>query len=167
MKQLFIRNGELILWGVLLFACLWLIVQYWGIAHWILLAAFFAFTAIPLIGFWNAWQKQRLLGKGGGQGIVRVDERRVEYFGPLNGGIVDLDRLQKLEISGQGPTKRWILHHVDGPPLTIFRHVEGADALLDVFSGFAGLSLSQIGRALEDRSGKSQILWEKPKGRLN
>jgi len=117
---------------------------------------------LALLGLLLALWRMRFGPSGDVQGIVRVDERRIEYLAPYQGGIVDLDKLQRIEVQGNESAKRWVLYHDDGPPISISTDVKGADELLDLFSGFAGLSLTRIAQALSQGAITDGVLWERP-----
>ena len=81
---------------------LWLGFASFGIVQWIGwgLAALGAALAI------SAAQKVRFQPDGEGAGVVTLDERRVTYLGPLDGGVADLDLMVQLDLT---PSRAWRL----------------------------------------------------------
>jgi hypothetical protein len=45
-----------------------------------------------------ALRRMRFAQGGGGPGVVQINERRLAYFGPLTGGVIDIDDLIRLEL---------------------------------------------------------------------
>ena len=85
-----------------------------------------------------AAQKVRFRRGGDGPGVVTLDERRVIYMGPRDGGVADLDLMVRLEITPQ-PHAAWRLINADGSHLDIPVNAAGADALFDVFNALPGI----------------------------
>ena len=65
--------------------------------------------------------------------MVAVDERQLSYFGPLEGGVMDVENLRLLELEPDArPAPHWVLTDITGARLHIPTTAEGADALFDV-----------------------------------
>ena len=68
---------------------LWWAVNSFGPVRWIAALVILG----GLLSVVGAVQRLRFNTGGGGAGVVQVDERRLAYFGPLTGGVVDLGDL--------------------------------------------------------------------------
>jgi hypothetical protein len=101
-------------------------------------------------------QRARLRGREG-PGIVRLDEGRLLYMGPLEGGAADLDRLRGVGFDPED-TPSWVLHREGEPPLRVPVGAAGAEALLDAFAALPGFEASRALAALE-RSDRPVDLW--------
>jgi hypothetical protein len=87
-----------------------------------------------------AARRARFAASGEGPGVVRVDERRILYMGPVEGGAVALDAMQHLSIRRlEDGRAAWILVAEDAL-LAIPVDATGADALFDAFTALPGLS---------------------------
>ena len=120
-----------------------------------------AVAALGAVVAFTGVQRARV-GRGGeGPGVVRVDEGRVLYMGPREGGAVDLDALRSvgLEPGGAGgPT--WVL---EGPEaLRVPAGALGAEALVDAFAALPGFDASRAVAALARPDGASVTLWRAP-----
>ncbi len=110
-------------------------------------------------------QRLRFDRGGEGPGVVRVDERRIVYMGPLDGGTLALDELRRLDLD---PTARpdpvWVMTGPEGAlhvPVT----ARGADALLGAFAALPGLATGRLLHELS-RGGEAQVtVWERPSER--
>ena len=100
----------------------------------------------------GAVQRVRLRPDAEGPGVVRVDEGRIGYLGPRDGGYVDLARLTRVELGSEA----WILTAEDGAQLVIPRGALGAEALPDALEPLPGLDLAAA-RALP--KGGPVTLW--------
>lgn len=157
--------SEPLAWGAVLLALVWVLLRMIPTVHWLVLILPLGLTVGAAIAFWNACMRLRLSPNGEGEGVVLIDERRIGYFGPGDGGgFVDLDALMRLEIRGAPQDKSWILYHEDGPPLVISQNAPGAEQLLDTFSALSGLGLSRFASVLEANDDLPEVLWERAKG---
>ncbi len=107
-------------------------------------------------------QRARFRTGQGGPGVVAVDERQLSYFGPLEGGVMDVENLRLLELEPDArPAPHWVLTDITGARLHIPTTAEGADALFDVFATLPGIRteamLAQLGRAPDQRV----TIWER------
>lgn len=100
--------------------------------------------AVALVGAAVAFtgaQRARLRARRG-PGIVRLDEGRLLYMGPHEGGAVDLDRLTGVSFDPRG-TPSWILHREGEAPLAVPVGALGAEAALDAFAALPGFDASR------------------------
>lgn len=112
---------------------------------------------------WTARQRMRW-GRGtGGPGVVQVDERRLAYWGPLTGGVIDMDDLRRLELGPEDPAAghpaRWILWGPDGQRLEVPVTALGAERLLDLFAALPGLPVERL---LAARAASAEALGSVP-----
>ncbi|MHA6346251.1 hypothetical protein [Roseivivax sp. CAU 1761] len=136
---------------------LWAALASWGLLAWMGWALAAAGAALAVAG----WQRGRFARGGGGPGVVTLTEGRIAYFGPLSGGVVDLDTLEALGLDPTGRPLHWVLTPRDGPALHVPVNAEGADALFDAFAALPGLGTERVLRAL-DRPGRAPLtLWRR------
>ncbi|MDJ1015741.1 MAG: hypothetical protein QNJ35_04440 [Paracoccaceae bacterium] len=153
------RWREVIGGAALLAAGLWLATYGIGPRFWFgtIVAAFgvgLIFAGIP---------RGRFRGQGGGAGVVDVDERRITYFGPVEGGSMALADIQRLCAV---PPRVWELTSVGSEALRIPMDAEGADQLFDTFTALPGMRASALVHAARGAVGEPEIVWEKPRVRL-
>lgn len=117
-------------------------------------------AACALVALWlgrDALARIRL-ARSGGAGVVVVAEGRIEYFGPVTGGMADLDALRAVEIAGGA---HWVLRPEGAPALRIPLSAEGATALIDAFAALPGFSAEHAAAAAGQR-GAHVIVWRRP-----
>lgn len=151
------RWREPIIAGVVVLLGLWCALATFGVLSWL------GWIAVVLGLAMGGVAVQRVLFRrgGGGPGVVTVDERRVVYYGPLTGGVVDLDALARLELEPQAlPDSHWILTPESGEPVAIPVNAEGADALFDAFTALAGLRTDAMLTVLRRTPDARVTLWE-------
>ena len=109
-----------------------------------------------------AVQRARFAGDGDGPGVVQVRERRLAYFGPLDGGIMDVDDLTQLTLDPTShPDPSWILSGVGGQRIAIPINAAGADDLFDVFAGLPGIRTADVLDVLERTPDAQVIIWSR------
>lgn len=117
---------------------------------------------VGLIGIalvYSGFQRVRFRSGGGGAGIVHVVEGRVTYFGPLSGGVADLDNLDSLEIDHSSNPAHWIMRQPGQPPLGIPVNAEGSDALFDVFAALPGMHTERLLKQLHAKGTHTDVVW--------
>ncbi|MCF2871186.1 hypothetical protein L0664_08915 [Octadecabacter sp. G9-8] len=132
-------------WGTVSFG----IVQWigWGMAA---LGAMLAFSAA---------QKVRFKSDGDGPGVVTLDERRVTYLGPLDGGVADLDLMVQLDLT---PAPAWRLINADGNYIDIPTNAMGVEALFDVFLALPGIKTEYMLSVLQRTRPAQMTVWMAP-----
>ena len=110
---------------------------------------------------WVGWQRKRFGRGGGGPGIVTVDEGRVAYWGPLKGGVVDLDDLRRLDLDARGRPAAWVLWGPGAASLEVPVTAEGAEALLGAFAALPGLGVERLLAAREADGGALVTVWRR------
>jgi hypothetical protein len=116
---------------------------------------------------WTGLQRLRFRRGGGGAGVVQIDERRLSYWGPLTGGIIDLDDLARLSLDPGGRPLHWVLTPHAGAVLHIPVDAEGADALFDAFAALPGLPAARMLDLLARPPDNPVTLWESDRRRLH
>lgn len=97
-----------------------------------------------------------------GQGLVQVDEARVTYFGPHEGGSVAVEDMVQLELdSGSAPSARWVVTASTGDGLEIPVDAKGAEALFDVFASLPGLETEELLKDMEKGLKDRVTVWSR------
>jgi hypothetical protein len=104
---------------------------------------------------------------GGGAGLVQVDERRLAYFGPLTGGVIDLGDLTRVDLDPTGKPAHWVLRDQGGQMIYIPVNAEGAEALFDVFAALPGIRTERMLDLLKNSPKERVLIWERAQGRLH
>lgn len=111
-------------------------------------------------------QRGRFRGAGDGPGAVQVDEGQIAYFGPLTGGVVALNALERLTLDATLRPAHWRLEAPGQAPVMIPVNAAGSDALFDAFARLPGLRTERM--LAELRAGKphATVIWERTPLRL-
>lgn len=97
-----------------------------------------------------------------GPGLVRIDEGRILYMGPLTGGMVALDDLAEITLHrAEDGAATWHLIPSQGDPLDIPEGAQGADALLDALAPLPGLDGGAMVRAVQNRTPGLITVWRR------
>jgi len=119
----------------------------------------YVLIAAGAIGLVPALRRARFAADGHGPGVVKVDEGRVLYMGPVTGGTVAIREMTSLSLRrGMDGSKVWVLIE-PGTLLTIPVNAQGADALFDAFSALPGLGAQRLLAALERDTAGTDRLW--------
>lgn len=131
---------------------LWWALTSFGILRWVGVALCVIAAALTVV----AIQRLRFDRGGGGAGVVQLNERRVGYFGPETGGVVDLDDLVRLELIGG---RVWRL--TGGPEvLEIPVDAKGAEALFDLFAALPGMRTAAMIQTLNAAPAGVVTVWQ-------
>jgi hypothetical protein len=106
-------------------------------------------------------QRWRFRQEGQGPGILKIDEGRVAYMGPLTGGTVDLDAVRRLRLDRRARPAHWLLETGD-EVLAIPVTAEGAEALFDAFAALPGLRRGRMIELLNSGAGDVVTVWSRP-----
>ena len=106
-----------------------------------------------------AAQKVRFRGTSDGAGVVTLDERRVTYLGPLDGGVADLDLMVQLDLT---PAPAWRLINGDGNYIDIPTDAMGVEALFDVFTALPGMKTEYMLSVLSRTRAAQMTVWMAP-----
>ncbi|WP_227447155.1 hypothetical protein [Cognatishimia sp. F0-27] len=132
--------------GVLIAATLVLLGVYWalwrgtGLLEWVGYAMAGAGIGLGI----TAVQRLRFDQGHGGPGVVSVVEGRITYFGPLGGGVADLEALSAITFDPRAKPAHWLLAQPGQPSLAIPANAEGAQALFDAFAHLPGLRIGAL-----------------------
>ena len=110
----------------------------------------------------SAGQKVRFTQGDDGAGVVTLDERRVTYLGPYDGGVADLDLMVQLDLT---PAPAWRLINADGNHLDIPTNALGVEVLFDVFTALPGLKTEYMLSVLARTRPAHMTVWMAPEYR--
>lgn len=119
-------------------------------------------AALALVFGVAAVQRMRFAPGSGGPGVVQIEERRLVYFGPLTGGAMALDDLDRIDIDRTGTPAHWRLTDAAGEVLHIPLTAEGAEALFDAFTALPGMRAARIIEASRREAGPFETVWARP-----
>lgn len=143
---------------------LWWAVNSFGPVRWIAALVILG----GLLSVVGAVQRLRFNTGGGGAGVVQVDERRLAYFGPLTGGVVDLGDLVRVDLDPTGKPAHWVLQDMSGQKVHIPVNAEGAEALFDVFAALPGIRTERMLDLLTNNPKEQVLIWQRVvQGRLH
>ena len=143
--------------GLALLAILWAL-QSFGLMRWVAAAFALAGLAYALAGLQRGWFR----GKGGGLGVVEIDEGQLSWLGPQGGSSVSMSELKSLDYhpaEGLAP-ERWRLTDKLGNTLNVPANAEGIEHLFDACASLPGLSPIRLITA--QRAGVPARLWPEP-----
>jgi hypothetical protein len=119
------------------------------------------------IGLLRAAVRRLRLSAGAlAEGVVVIDEARIAYLGPRDGGFVDLPSVTRVEIVSRpllppASPHAWVITAEDGTRLTIPLGAEGADGLIDALSPLPGIDLDAGVAAIKARRPGRATVWRK------
>ncbi|WP_420862232.1 hypothetical protein [Algirhabdus cladophorae] len=121
---------------------------------------------------WTGVRRARFIGKGDGPGVVELDERQINYFGPMGGGSLAVEALQRITIQtgldrAKQPQRYWLLEGLNGDTLRIPSSAKNAQALFDAVTALNGVNYDQAIKALQATSTDQFLVWQKDKRRLH
>lgn len=108
-----------------------------------------------------AVQRVRFRPNTDGPGVVTLDERRVTYLGPLDGGVADLDMMVQLDITASD-NPHWRLINREGRCLDIPVNAAGVEALFDVFAALPGMKTEHMLAMLHRQRKNRLTVWVAP-----
>lgn len=135
---------------------LWWGLRFFGALKWLGYVVILLGVTIAVAGV----QRARFRQAGLGPGVVQINERRLSYFGPLDGGVMDVSDLMRLELDPTAhPDANWILTGVGGQRLCIPVNAAGAEDLFDVFAALPGIKTEQILAVLSRTPDARVVVW--------
>lgn len=163
-RAFFWRWREVLLAGGVLALGVWWALTGVGINRWL----GYIFCAIGIGWAVAGIQRARFAQDGDGPGVVQLRERRLAYFGPLDGGVIDIEDLAKLEIDPTSrPAPSWVLTGIDGMQIAIPINAAGADALFDVFATLPEIKTSAVLDVLSHTPDARVTVWSRVKPLLH
>jgi hypothetical protein len=106
-------------------------------------------------------QRARFRTAGDGPGAVQVVEGQIAYFGPLTGGVVALDALERLSLDASAHPAHWRLDAPGQDTIQIPVNASGAEALFDAFAKLPGLKIERMLAELRMRDKHAVVIWER------
>ncbi len=134
---------------------MWFAFASFGIMEWIGWAIFGLGIALAM----SAAQKVRFQSLDNGPGVVTLDERRVTYLGPLDGGVAELDLMVQLDLTA---ASAWRLINADRTYLDIPTNAKGVEALFDVFIALPGIKTEYMLSVLNSATHAQMTVWMAP-----
>ena len=132
-------------------------------------------TRVGLIG-WLGWlmlaggaiwtvagiQRGRFRQDTDGPGVVQIRERRLAYFGPLDGGVMDIADLTQLEFDPTShPSPSWVLSTTDGRSIAIPIDAKQSEALFDVFASLPDINTTTLLSVLSRTPDARTVIWQR------
>lgn len=113
-----------------------------------------------------ALRRVRLRGDLHAAGVVEVQERKITYFGPDDGGVVSLDELRRIDIVSARSLPfvdnlTWRLSDNEGAALNIPVGAQGTDIMIDNFSVLNGVNYDLIVKAMAAKDDAVFTIWKK------
>lgn len=94
-------------------------------------------------------------------GMVEVTERRISYLGPIEGAMVSIDALTRVEIrQSEAFGSVWVLYHTEGPSVVIPTAAAGSSILFDTFSALKGVDMELMIQATTDVAEHTKLIWQ-------
>jgi hypothetical protein len=148
-------------WGALsvLGLGIWWAITGLGFVQWL----GFAIAALGAMLLVAGVQRGRFRQGSDGPGIVQITERRLAYFGPLDGGVMDINDLSRLSFDPTGhPAPYWILTGPEEGDIAIPTTATGAEALFDAFLSLPGIQTEKMLGVLSDPPEHRVVIWSRP-----
>ncbi len=150
------RWQEVLIGGaIILLGLYWGVFTGGGLLSWIGYLVIAGGVTLLLAGI----QRARFRQGEDGPGVVQVVEGRISYFGPLDGGVVDLEALSGLDLDPRGTPPVWLLRAPGQPPLSIPLTAKGADALFDAFAHLPDIRTEHMLRQMQSGGDHVVVIW--------
>lgn len=163
-RALIYRWREVLAALAVVLAGLWWGIYAAGAVRWIYLLI----AALGLIWAIAAVQRARFSQGGDGAGVVHLRERRLAYYGPLDGGVMDVEDLQQLAYDPTSyPAASWVLTGAGGQRLAVPVNAAGADALFDVFAALPGMRTQALLDVLARTPPVLVVVWQRTRAVLH
>jgi len=135
---------------------------------------YFAFLVIiaGLAIIWGGFRRARFPSRGGGAGLVEVDERQITYFGPRGGMAVSIDALVRVEVETMaqslvGPDLYWVFYTDGAPAMRVPGNAEGVGGLFDALTALPGVDYHAATAAASASEPGVYAIWGKELRRLH
>ena len=121
---------------------------------------------------WVGARRARFPARGGGPGVVEVDERQITYFGPEGGAAVSIDALDRIDIATTdagpyAPDLFWHFRTEDGGILQVPGDAEGVGTLFDALAALPGVDYSAVTMASGSTEPAVFEIWKRPRRSLH
>ncbi|MCF2904739.1 hypothetical protein L0666_07050 [Octadecabacter sp. CECT 8868] len=126
-----------------------------GIVQWL----GWGLAALGIALAFGAAQRVRFRPDSDGPGVVTLDERRVTYLGPIDGGVAELDLMVQLDLT---PAPAWRLINRDGSYTDIPTNARGVEALFDFFTALPHMKTEYMLSLLERPQNAQMTVWMAP-----
>lgn len=137
---------------------IWVIVIGHGVVPWIG-AVFVLLGAVLLVA---GVQRARFRQGDNGPGVVQITERRLTYFGPLNGGGIDVGDIMSVGFDPTGhPAPYWVLRDPQNAEIAIPVSAKGAEMLFDTFALLPGMQTDAVLQVLETPPNQRVVIWSR------
>lgn len=111
-------------------------------------------------------QRARFRKGSEGPGVVSLDEGRLSYFGPQDGGVLALADIASVDLITQGDGSHWSIEGASGEALLIPTNAAGADVLFDAFGALPGLDVAVVLQAVEAATPGRVLIWARARDHL-
>lgn len=157
---------ESLAWAALLLGGLWLVWQGYLLLAPLALALGLICAAAGLGLLRDSLRRARLRLEAPAEGLVLIDEARIGYFGPRDGGFIDLPSITSVEIVTRphippASGHVWVLTAEDGTRLIIPLGAKGADRLFDALSPLPGIDFDAGVAAVLGPGAHRATVWRK------
>ncbi|MEL6571730.1 MAG: hypothetical protein AAFQ64_08740 [Pseudomonadota bacterium] len=143
---------------------LWLVLRGFGFVPWI----GGAFLVLGVVLGVTGVQRARFRQGDDGPGVVQITERRLAYFGPLNGGVVDIGDISALAFDPEGhPAPYWIVTGPENREIAVPINAKGAEALFDTFALLPGIRTEKLLGVLDQPPDQRVVIWSRPRHLLH
>lgn len=132
-----------------------------GLLGWVGWALVLAGGALGVTGL----RRMRFRTDGSGPGVVQVDEGKISYFGPVDGGAVAASELERLILDPTAHPPCWVLEQPGWPALHIPVNAAGSEALFDAFGALPGLDTGRLVQHLGRKAPMPVVVWERQDAR--
>jgi hypothetical protein len=134
----------------------WWALQFFGLMTYVGIGVLVLGAILTFLGL----QRARFRQSGEGPGVVKLDEGRVLYMGPLSGGTVALADLTRLTYDATSTPAHWVLDHPDGAPVSIPVTATGAETLFDAFAQLPRLKTERMLQVINSKDTHAVVIWE-------
>ncbi|MEL6640764.1 MAG: hypothetical protein AAFP98_05550 [Pseudomonadota bacterium] len=143
---------------------LWLVLRGFGFVPWIG-GAILVFGVVLLIA---GIQRARFRQGDDGPGVVQITERRLAYFGPLEGGVMDIADISMLTFDPNGhPAPYWVLTGPEDRSISVPITAKGAESLFDTFALLPGIRTDELLKVLDSPPDQRVVIWSRPRHLLH
>ena len=120
-----------------------------------------AIGAVALSLTWIAAQKARIRGGADDPGVVRIEETRITYFGPLSGGVAHLPDIERISVQKGATGAFWMIVQQDIPVIAIPAEAAGADRLPEAFAALPGFWIGRAAQAFAAPGQHESVIWKR------